>query len=163
MTQPKLTQADERDRQVAALRERLSRLSDASLRINESLDPGGGAAGRAGRGALPDRRGLLPSSPLWTLPGRWKTTWWPASSDGDAERLWLNPDGPRLFEYMNDLPGSLRCADLAELTRGLGLPEFRPPVPVNAFMAAPILYQGARVGNIYVATAAPGWEFTSGG
>ncbi len=30
--------ADGRDQQIAALRDRLSRLSDASLRINESLD-----------------------------------------------------------------------------------------------------------------------------
>ena len=29
---------DDRDQQIATLRERLSRLSDASLRINESLD-----------------------------------------------------------------------------------------------------------------------------
>ena len=30
--------ADGRDQQIAALQDRLSRLSDASLRINESLD-----------------------------------------------------------------------------------------------------------------------------
>ena len=30
--------ADQRDREIEALRERLSRLSEASLRINESLD-----------------------------------------------------------------------------------------------------------------------------
>ena len=32
-----MTQQDERDREIAALRDRLSRLSEASLRINESL------------------------------------------------------------------------------------------------------------------------------
>ena len=33
-----MTEPDGRDRQIETLRERLSRLSDASLRINESLD-----------------------------------------------------------------------------------------------------------------------------
>ena len=144
---------------MAALRERLSRLSAASLRINESLD-----LEAALRGVLDGARSLTGAAYalITTLDaaGEVEDHLVAGISDGDAERLWLNPDGPRLFEYMNDLPGSLRSADLAELTRGLGLPEFRPPVPVNAFMAAPILYQGARVGNIYVATAAPGREFT---
>ncbi len=34
----KLTQPDERDQQIASLRDRLSKLTEASLRINESLD-----------------------------------------------------------------------------------------------------------------------------
>ncbi len=33
-----MNQSDERDREIEALRDRLSRLSEASLRINESLD-----------------------------------------------------------------------------------------------------------------------------
>ena len=33
-----MTQADPRDREIAALRERLSRLCEASLRVSESLD-----------------------------------------------------------------------------------------------------------------------------
>ena len=33
-----MNQSDERDREIKALRDRLSRLSEASLRINESLD-----------------------------------------------------------------------------------------------------------------------------
>ena len=37
-----------RDEQMAALRERLSRLSEASLRINESLELDAGAAGSPG-------------------------------------------------------------------------------------------------------------------
>ena len=35
-----MPKADERDQQMEALRDRLSRLSEASLRINESLDYG---------------------------------------------------------------------------------------------------------------------------
>ena len=33
-----MTRPDQRDREIEALQERLSRLSEASLRINESLD-----------------------------------------------------------------------------------------------------------------------------
>ena len=81
-------------------------------------------------------------------------------SADDAERLWRDPDGPRLFEYMNALSGSLRAGELEELTRSIGIPDFRPPIRITAFMAAPILHQGVRVGNIYVATDTAGGEFT---
>ena len=34
-----MKEADEHEREMEALRERLTRLSEASLRVNESLDP----------------------------------------------------------------------------------------------------------------------------
>ena len=57
-----MTQQDERERQIASLRERLSRLSEASLRNNENLDVE--AALQAVMEGAPGRP--TPSSPRWT-------------------------------------------------------------------------------------------------
>ena len=154
-----MTQPDERDLQIAALRDRLSRLSQASLRINESLD-----VEAALQGVLDGARSVTGAAYalITTLDesGEVEDHLVAGISTDDAERLWQDPDGPRLFEYMNALSGSLRVSKLEELTGSIGFLDFRPPVRITAFMAAPILHQGVRVGNIYVATDGPGREFT---
>ena len=80
----------------------------------------------------------------------------------ESERLWMEPEGPGLFEYLSALPESLRLGgrELEELTRSIGLEEFRTPVTVTAFIAAPVVHQGARVDNIFVGSDEPGREFT---
>ena len=79
---------------------------------------------------------------------------------GDVERLWQAPQGQAFFEYLNALPGPLRAGRLEEFTASIGLGEFRSPVKLTAFMAAPILHQGVRSGNLYVGSGEPGREFT---
>ena len=154
-----MTQPDERDRQIAALRDKLSRLSRASLRINESLD-----VEAALQGVLDGARSVTGAAYalITTLDesGGVDDHLVAGISADDAERLWQDPDGPRFFEYLNALSGSLRVGDLEELIRSIGIRDFHPPVRIAAFMAAPILHQGARMGNIYVAAHDPGREFT---
>ncbi len=156
-----MTQADERDSQIASLRDRLSRLSQASLRINESLD-----VEAALHGVMDGARSLTGAdyALITTLDasGAVDDHLVAGLSAGDAERLWQDPGGPGLFEYMNALSGSFRLGgtDLEELTRSIGLEGFSTPVPVTAFIAAPVVNQGDRVGNIYVASGEPGREFT---
>ena len=53
-----MEQADDQAREIAELRDRLSGLSQASLRINESLDFDTVLQGGAGQRLLPDRRPL---------------------------------------------------------------------------------------------------------
>ncbi|MCY4529221.1 MAG: GAF domain-containing protein, partial [Chloroflexi bacterium] len=79
---------------------------------------------------------------------------------GDIERLWKAPGGTKFFEYLNSLRGPLRAGRLEEFTASVGLAEFRSPVSLTAFMAAPILHQGVRSGNIYVGSNEPGREFS---
>ena len=154
-----MTQPEERDRQIAALRDKLSRLSRASLRINESLD-----VEAALQGVLDGARSVTGAAYalITTLDesGGVDDHLVAGISADDAERLWQDPDGPRFFEYLNALSGSLRVGDLEELIRSIGIRDFHPPVRIAAFMAAPILHQGARMGNIYVAAHDPGREFT---
>ena len=76
----------------------------------------------------------------------------------EARRLWELPEGSEFIEYLGAIPGPLRVGDLAAHMRSMGLPEFRPPVPVSSFLAAPIRHGG--VGNIYVAKSDPGQEFS---
>ena len=153
-----MEQADEPQREIAELRERLSRLSEASLRINESLD-----FDTVLQGVLDSARSLTEASyALITTvdqSGQVEDFCVSGLTPGDAQRLWEMPEGLRFFEYLSGLPGPLRVRDFAEHARSMGLPEFAPPAPVSSFIAAPIRHRGESVGNIHVAKSEPGLEF----
>ena len=139
--------------------DRISRLSEASLRINESLD-----VDTALRAVMEGARSLTRASHavITTLDdaGGVEDHLVLGLEPGDVERLWQAPEGQGFFEYLKTLTGPLRVGLLEELTGSIGLSEFRSPVPLTAFMAAPILHRGARSGNIYVGSDEPGREFT---
>ena len=151
--------SDQRDREIQELRERLSRLSEASLRINESLD-----VDAALRAVLEGARSLTGASHsvLTTVDalGRVDDHRALGLDPGDLERLWQAARGVEFFQYLNALPGPLRVGQLEDFTRSIGLAEFHPPVSLTAFMAAPMLHEGERAGNIYVGSNEPGREFT---
>ena len=151
--------SDQLYREIEALRERLSRLSAASQHINESLD-----VDAALRAVMDSARSLTnaPYALIITLDasGRVEDNLVLGFDPGDVERLWQAPQGQTFFEYLNALPGPLRVGPLEEFTRSIGLEEFRSPVALTAFMAAPILHQGVRSGHIYVGSDEPGREFT---
>ena len=150
--------AGELERENEALRDRLSRLSEASLRINESLD-----FDTVLQGVLDSARSLTEASyALITTvdqSGQVEDYCVSGLTPGDAQRLWEMPEGLRFFEYLSGLPGPLRVRDFAEHARSMGLPEFAPPAPVSSFIAAPIRHRGESVGNIHVAKSEPGLEF----
>ena len=89
--------------------DRLSHLSQASLRINESLD-----LDTALRAVMDGARSLTraPYAVITTLddPGRVEEHLALGLYPGDVERVWQAPEGLRLFEYVNALPGPLRVA-----------------------------------------------------
>ena len=142
-----------------ALRDRLSRLSEASLRINESLDfdtvlqevldnACSLTGARYGVITLFDDTGAMGDFLAHGLTGE------------QAQQLWELPEGLMFFEYLSRITGPLRVGDFAGHTRSLGLPEFHPPVPVSSFLAAPVRHRGESVGNIYMAKGEPGQEFS---
>ncbi len=151
--------SDQLHRENEALRERLSRLSEASVRIIESLD-----FDTALRAVMDSARSLThaPFASIITLDdlGQVENHLVLGFEPGYLERLWQAPQGQTFFEYLNALPGPLRVGPLEEFTRSIGLEEFRSPVALTAFMAAPILHQGTRSGHIYVGSGEPGREFT---
>ena len=148
--------------EVAALRDRLSRLSAASLRINESLDFDVVLQGvldsacvltgaRYGVITLPDRAGQVQDVLFHGL------------TPEEARQFDALPDGPAFFAYLGGLAEPLRLPDFHSHTRALGLPAFRPPMavsPVLPFLAAPLRHHGERVGAIYVGETETGRAFT---
>ena len=153
---------DQLERENRELRERLARLSQASRRINESLDLDAVLqhaldAACALTGA---RYGVLT---LLDEAGRIEAVLSSAMTAEEARRIWDTPDGLRIFEYLNALAEPLRIPDLLGRLRSLGLPEFQPPASVGgvlSFLAAPVFHRGERVGNIFVADREDGDEFT---
>ena len=151
---------DQLMQEIQALRERLSRLGQASLRITEDLDmdavlqrvvDGARLLTGASRGGLTvlDDKGQLEafiSSGLTEEAHR------------GFEEL---PGGLELFAYLSSLPGPLRVEDFSAHTGALGLPEIGPPLePLGSFLSAPIQLESARVGNLYLSDKQGEEEFT---
>ncbi len=148
--------------EIEALKDRLTRLSDASLRINESLDRDAVLQGvlDSARSLTRARYGVITLS---NYAGGLENVLFSGMDEGEAQGFRELPDGNRFLEYLNGISGTLRVPDLSRHFRGMGLPEFLPPADVDAkmaFLAAPLLHRGERVGNIYVAGKEQGAEFT---
>ena len=154
-----MNEPDGRDRQIATLRERLSRLSDASLRINESLD-----LDHVLQGVLDSARTLTNAryGVITTLDDAGLLEYLRVSglSVDDARRIWDIPDGQRFFEYICTIPGPVRVADLGSHARAMGLSQLNTPMPIGPFLGVPIRHLGQSVGNIHLSKERDGGEFT---
>ena len=153
-----LSEIDELRQDNRALRDRLSKLSEASLRSSESLDlntvlgevvesaralTGAGSGGIAtmdGSGQLEDfvTSGLAP---------------------GEHQRFLDLPDGPQLWEYLRQVPQPLRLRDLGSHLASLGFPG--EIAAGRTFLGAPIRHRDVHVGNFFLADKEGGQEFTS--
>jgi signal transduction histidine kinase len=144
--------AGELARENEALRQRLSRLSEASLRINESLD-----FETVLQGVLDSARALSDSRygviTLLDDQGRIRDFVYSGLTPEESRQFAELPDGMAFFEYLSNIREPLRLQDFHSYTRSLGLPEFRPPFPVSSplpFLAAPIRHRDEAIGAIYV-------------
>ena len=144
--------AEELERENQALRDRLSRLSQASLRINESLD-----FETVLQGALDSACSLTGARygviALIGASGRIEDSVTSGLTPEEHRRFMDYPEGMPFLEYLNGIPEPLRLRDFHSYMRSLGLPEFRPPFPVSSplpFLSAPIRHLGENVGAIYV-------------
>ena len=147
-------------REIAELRERLSRLSEASLHITEDLD-----LDAVLQGVLDGARSLTGArmGGVTILDDSEQLQDFITSglTDEDHQRFVNLPGGPELFAYLSSLPGPLRLADFSAHTTALGLPEIGPPLgPVGSFLGAPIRLRGVRAGNLYLSDKEGGGEFT---
>ena len=152
---------DQRDRETEMLKERLSRLSEASRRINESLD-----FDQVLQGVLDSARSLTSARyGVMTLlddGGQVQDFLSSGMTVQEAEQLWLTPDGLRLFEALTNISEPLRISDLVEHVHALGFTEFTIPLPVDVFrfMAAPMFHRDIRVGHVFVGDREDGEEFS---
>ena len=158
----KLRSAEELQREIEALRERFSRLTEVSLRINESLD-----FETVMQGVLDSTRALTGARygviTVVDDSGQPESVLSSGMTTEEANGLWDLPDGMRLFEYLGNLSTPLRLPDLLDHITSRGFPAFPLPEgagPELSFLGAPILHQCQRVGNIFLAWKKAGEEFT---
>ena len=147
-----MEQADDQAREIAELRDRLSRLSQASLRINESLD-----FDTVLQGVLDSACSLTGARygviTLLNESGRIQDFLYSGLTPEESRRFAEFPNGMLFFEYLSSISEPLRLRDLHSYVRELGLPEFHPPMAVSSplpFLAAPIRHLGESVGAFYV-------------
>ena len=150
---------DERAPRIRELEERLSRLSEASLRINESLD-----FDTVLQDVVDSARALTASRyGAITIPGESvrRPTFIVSGLTGEEHQgLWDMPEGLGFFEYLSGIQEPLRVSDIAGHLGALGMPDFLPSVPLGALLVAPIRHLGVGVGTIYLAHEPGGREFT---
>ena len=157
-----MSQPGQRDRDFEALRERLTLLSAASLRINESLDLDAVLQGvlDSARSLTAARYGIMT---LLDAKGGLRYFLSSGLTVEEAGLLWAMPDGPRILESITDITEPMRVPDLAGHVRSLGFSDFTIPLPVEVFrfLGAPMSHRGARVGHVFVGDRKDGDEFTS--
>ena len=153
--------AEELQRENGALRERLARLIEVSLRINESLD-----FETVVQGVLDSTRSLTGARygviTMVDDSGQTESFLSSGMTAEEAGRLWGQPDGMRLFEYLGSLSAPLRLRDLLGHLSSKGFPGLSLPEEAGSevpYLAAPILHQSRRVGNIFLAGKQGGEEF----
>ena len=155
-----MNRPDDPMREIAALRERLSRLSEASLHITEDLD-----LDAVLQGVLDGARSLtgarMGGVTILDDSGQLQDFITSGLTEEDHQRFVNLPGGPEFFAYLSSLPEPLRLADFSAHTTALGLPEIGPPLgPVGSFLGAPIRLRGVRAGNLYLSDKEGGGEFT---
>ena len=154
--------ADDLIRENQALRERLARLGEAGLRINEDLD-----MGTVLQGVLDSARSLTGARygvfVLHDADGNAGDFLASGMTPEETGRLWNIPGWPEHFGYLSRIPGPLRVPDLLGHIKTLGLPDLVPPVEVServSFLAFPVLHRGERVGSVFLAEKEAGQEFS---
>ena len=157
-----MKRADELAREKAAARERLSRLSEASHRINESLDFDTVLAGVLDSAcALTGAKyGVIT---LLNESGQVQNFLAHGMTSEKAHALWNMPQHMKFFENLGKISEPMRVRDFRSYVRELGFPEFRPPPTVSsvlAFLMVPILHLNELAGHIYVGEKGDGREFT---
>ena len=150
------------EREIRDLRHRLTRLSEASLRINESLD-----LDAVLQGVLDSARSLTGASygafVLLDDSGQIEDFLSSGLTAEESQGMWDLADGMRFFELLTATEGPLRLRDMLAYITSQGLPDLQPPVEVGPslpLLAAPVLHLGKRVGHIFVAEREAGGEFS---
>ena len=154
-----MNNAGELAQENEALRERLSRLSEASLRINESLDLDTvlQEVVDSARALTGSRYGVITTLDDSGLPREFVTS---GVTPEDHLAFENNlPDGLLVYRYLSGLTEPLRIGNYRDYIGSLGLSDFLP-FSVTSFLMAPIRHAGRAEGNIYLAKDDPDDEFT---
>ena len=155
---------DELRLEVESLRNRLSRLSEASVRINESLDFETVLQGilNSARSLTGARFGLV----LLRDDLRREQDFLVSGLTPHEHKLFMEwaKEEDLLFDFLIGLSEPFRGQDIFSDAESAGFRMFCPAIPMRcpmAYLAAPILSQSACVGGIYVAETESGGEFAA--
>ncbi len=153
-----MTTMEKLRRENDALRESISTLISASLRVSASLDletvlqevvENARALTRA-------RYGVIVTMGQAGQPIDFLTS---GLTDERRRQLMDWPDGNRLFEHFRDLPGALRLPDVQDYVRSQG---FSPDLlPFRTFQCMPMRYGALHVGSFFLTDKEGGEEFTN--
>ena len=149
--------ADGLKHESPTLLDRLSELSAASLRINESLDFDTVLQGviDSARSLTNARYGALIA---FDQSGGIETLITSGITPEERPRFGDLPKGLGLLQYLNEIEEPLRLADIASHPRSVGFPKGHPSM--KTFLGTPILRLGQRLGNIYLTEKEGGREFS---
>ena len=137
--------------------DRLSKLSAASLRINESLDFDTVLQRiiDSARSLTNARYGALIA---FDQSGGIENLITSGITPEERPRFRDLPKGLGLLQYLNEIEEPLRLADIASHPRSVGFPKDHPPM--KTFLGTPIRHVGQRLGNIYLTEKEGGREFS---
>ena len=150
---------NESEHEIEALRERLLRLSEASLRVGGSLDLDA-VLSEAVEGACALTGARYGALTLSDESGELQTFVTSGLTPQERETLLALPGGDALFDFLGNIPGPMRLADLpSEAVKLPGVAMDELP-HVKTFLGAPIKDGDVRIGNLYLAEKEDGREFS---
>ena len=154
-----MRQAEKPDHERPTPGDRLSRLGEAVLRINEDLDLNT-ILQRIVEGACSLTGARYGAILIFDDSGRIQDL---ITSGITPEELGLMNDQPRglgLLGYLNEVQEPLRLRDIASHPRSVGFPENHPPMAT--FLGAPVRHRSENLGNLYLTEKEGGGKFTLG-
>ncbi len=154
-----MERGSEQSGELEMLRERLSALCEASLRINESLE-----LEKVLHEVLESARILTNAGYgiITTLDESGRVAEFLSSgfTHEESAQLWALPERQDFFSYLKGVSEPLRVADFHSHVAEQGLPVFRPPVQVSPFLSAPIRHRDEGLGYIFLSKEDSGQEFS---
>ncbi len=141
-----------------ALRDRLSRLSEASVHINESLDFNvvlQEVIDNA-RYLTNARYGVIAST---NEVGGLDSVLTSGTTEDEHRQLVELPGGTRIFDHFSKIPGPLRVDNYPEFAESVGLDGWLPMTVITG-LAAPIRHNGELVGIIWLGRSEEENEFS---
>ncbi len=144
-----MDQLDNSVREESSAEERLSRLSEAMLRINESLD-----MDEVLQAILDSARALTGARYsviiLRYAAGGIREFLGSGMTQEEGRAFWSQPDRMMFYEYISTIETPLRLDDFHSQARMIGLPELPRTLTEGPFLAVPVRYRGEHMGAIYV-------------
>ncbi|MCY3812381.1 MAG: response regulator [Gammaproteobacteria bacterium] len=152
-----VTREDDPNRRIEVLRERISALSAASLRIGSSLD-----LDTVLRGIADSARALTGAryAVITTVDdaGQLDDVVMSGFTPAEQRRVEAWDDSMGIFAALRDLDAPLRVADMPAYVAGLGFST--DGVIISSFQGMPMRHLHAHIGNFFLGEKAGGPEFT---